>query len=182
MNVALNVLKALRRIEPTRNLITVYEDIDEIINYNGESQVLSMLDGEHNIDNILQLATTNYPEKLGARIINRPSRFDRRVYIGMPEAPAREAYLVKATQDGLEESKLERWTKDTEGLSIAHLRELVAAVYCLDQEYDEVIERLKAMAIQPKGESGFGQAQKVGFSPKKKLAPEWAFQAASSGG
>jgi hypothetical protein len=148
-------LKAIRRIEPNRNLIVVLEDIDEIINYNGESHVLSMLDGENNVDNILHLATTNYPDRLGARIINRPSRFDRRVYVGMPSDEARRAYLDKATRGGLNSEELDKWIKDTKELSIAHLRELVAAVHCLDQPYEDVIERLKQMAVPVKSEEGF---------------------------
>jgi SpoVK/Ycf46/Vps4 family AAA+-type ATPase len=130
-----------------RNIILVYEDIDEIINYNGESTVLSLLDGEHNIDNVLNLATTNYPGLLGARIINRPSRFDRRIYVDMPSQPAREEYLRKACKGNLSAHDLGLWVKDTEGMSIAHLRELVAAVYCLGQDYSGVVERLKKLEI-----------------------------------
>ena len=163
-NVSLAVLclKAIRRVEPTRNLIVVFEDIDEIINYNGEATVLSMLDGENNIDRVLNIATTNYPERLGARIINRPSRFDRRVYIGMPGCDARRVYLQQTTHNGLVPEQLEQWVADTGGMSIAHLRELVAAVYCLDQPYGDVLERLRAMATQPKGDEGFAN-KKMGF-------------------
>lgn len=158
----IQVLKAIRRIEPKRNLIVVLEDIDEIINYNGESQVLSMLDGENNIDNILHLATTNYPERLGARIINRPSRFDRRVAVGMPGADARRVYLKKTTNDGLSADNLDKWVHDTVDLSIAHLRELVAAVYCLEQPYEDVIDRLRAMQVQVKSEEEF-KRKNMGF-------------------
>ena len=163
INLTIACLKAVRRIEPTRNLIVVFEDIDDIINYNGESAVLSLLDGENNIDNILNLATTNYPDRLGARIINRPSRFDRRVFVGMPSEKAREAYLLKATGNGLTSEQVETWVYDTKGMSIAHLRELVAAVYCLEQPYDDVVKRLKAMAKPEKSEDGFTY-NKTGFS------------------
>lgn len=159
-------LKAIRRIEPKRNLIVVFEDIDELIQYQGESGILSMLDGENNVDNILHLATTNYPEKLGARIINRPSRFDRRIFVDMPNAEAREAYLVRATKDGLSNDDLTKWIKDTEKMSIAHLRELVAAVYCLEQPYGEVIDRLKKMSVPVKGDDGFN-GKKMGFASKE---------------
>jgi hypothetical protein len=161
-------LKAIRRIEPDRKLIVVLEDIDEIINFNGESSVLSLLDGENNVDNVLYLATTNYPERLGARIINRPSRFDRRVHVGMPSEEARQAYLIAATNNGLTEFELSEWVADTEGMSIAHLRELVAAVYCLDQPYDDVIDRLKGMAQAIKAISdGFADSS-MGFTNKPK--------------
>jgi hypothetical protein len=162
---AVMCLKAIRKIEPKRNLIIVMEDIDEIINFNGEANVLSLLDGENNVDNVLNLATTNYPERLGARIINRPSRFDRRIYVGMPEEAARREYLRLTTNEGISEGDLEKWVKDTDKLSIAHLRELVAAVYCLDQPYEEVLQRLKDMAEAPKGESGF-RGSSMGFGAK----------------
>lgn len=155
VQLATMALKALKRIEPSRNLICVFEDIDEIIKANGEAIVLSMLDGEHNIGRVLNIATTNYADMLGARIINRPSRFDRRVYIGMPSAEARSHYLNLATAGDLSKTQLKRWTKDTAEMSIAHLRELVAAVYCLDQPYEEVIGRLSEMAKKVKTEDEF---------------------------
>jgi hypothetical protein len=157
-------LKAIKRIEAHRNIIVVFEDIDEIINFNGEANVLSLLDGETSIDRVLNLATTNYPERLGARIINRPSRFDRRVYVGMPSEAARRVYLEKTTNSSLSEADLSQWIADTKDMSIAHLRELVAAVYCLGQSYEEVIKRLAEMSLQPKGETGFKNGKGLGFA------------------
>lgn len=174
VGIALVVLKALRRIEPKRNLITLFEDIDEIINFSGESAVLSMLDGEHNIDNLLQLATTNYPERLGARIVNRPSRFDRRVYVGYPEVPARKSYIEQATKNGLSESELNQWVADTKEMSIAHLRELVAAVYCLEQPYQEVLKRLRDMQVEVKNnDTGFTKARGMGYGGKAPQSSPW---------
>lgn len=173
-NVALAsmALKAIKRIEPNRNLICIFEDIDEIIHSNGESVVLSMLDGEHNVDRVLNLATTNYPDRLGARIINRPSRFDRRVEVGMPTSDSRAYYLRKATSDTLSVDQLAMWVKDSEGMSIAHLRELVAAVYCLDQPYPEVIARLTDMAKQVKVQDEF-KRESMGFGARSKRDSGW---------
>lgn len=167
VNLAIAALKAIRRIEPKRNLIVVMEDIDEIINVNGEAAVLSLLDGENNIDNVLNLATTNYPERLGGRIINRPSRFDRVIRVGMPGPESRKVYLQKTTDGKLTDNQLDLWVADTDGMSIAHLRELVASVYCLDQPYEEVRDRLKAMANQPKGEEEF-RGRNMGFNRARK--------------
>lgn len=175
-NVPLSImcLKAIRRIEPTRNLICVFEDIDEIMQANGESVLLSMLDGEHNLDRVLNIATTNFADRLGARIINRPSRFDRRELVDMPSPDARRYYLVRATAESLSEDDLNEWTIDTAGMSIAHLRELVAAVYCLDQPYSEVIDRLKDMAAKVKAEEEF-KSNRMGFTSgtKAKTSVSW---------
>lgn len=164
-------LRIVRAIEPRRPLIVVMEDVDEIIMRFGEHELLAMLDGEFAIDNVVYLATTNYPERLGARVVNRPSRFDERIYVGMPSQAARVAYLehslTKLGGASLEEydkarKQADRWAKDTEGLSIAHLRELVVAVMCLGQEYDSALKRLRAMCERPKDAEGFDR-RRPGF-------------------
>ena len=140
--ITLAVLPMIRRIEPERPLIVVMEDIDEMIGSYGEHDILSLLDGEKQIDNVVQIATTNYPERLGARILNRPSRFDERIFVGMPSAQSRLTYLQTAIERSgarLETAELHRWRDDTDGLSIAHLRELIAGVLCLNEPYDDVL-------------------------------------------
>lgn len=145
------MLEVLRRIEPLRNVIVVMEDVDELVQRFGEHDLLALLDGESQIDNVVNIATTNYPERLGARIVNRPSRFDERILIDMPNEAAREKYLRHVTKtENMPEEMLHDWVKQTKGFSVAHLRELVVAVFCLSQPFDEVIDRLSKMNYQPK--------------------------------
>ena len=154
-------LEALRRIEPGRRLICIFEDIDEIISVHGEHQILALLDGENQVENIVNVATTNYPERLGARIVNRPSRFDERILVGMPSEAARKVYLRKVCTS-LTQKTLERWVADTDGLSVAHLRELAASVLCLGQPYESVLSRLRTMRHQIREKDALGAS--VGFS------------------
>lgn len=148
-----SAIHILRVIEEKRPLIVLLEDLDEIISNYGEHSLLAMLDGEFQVDNVVFIATSNYPERLGARIVNRPSRFDERVKIGMPIRESRLTYLRHAV-NGLD-LPLDKWAEETEGLSIAHLRELVVAVVCLDQDYASVLGRLRSMEIRPKDDEGF---------------------------
>lgn len=150
------LLTALRTIEPNRPLIVVFEDIDEIIKTYGEHHILALLDGENQIDNCFFAATTNYPGLLGARIVNRPSRFDERIYVGMPSDASRRIYLENIAPELNTVTELNKWVIDTKGFSIAHLREMVSAVLCLEQPYEEVLERLKSMMKRPEDtEDGF---------------------------
>ncbi len=57
-------LKQFREIEPDRPAVVILEDIDTIIENFGESEVLSILDGENSIANVCYIATTNFPENL----------------------------------------------------------------------------------------------------------------------
>jgi energy-coupling factor transporter ATP-binding protein EcfA2 len=163
--VVADALEALRRIEPDRNVIVIFEDIDELIDHNGEHELLALLDGEHQIDNVVNIATTNFPEKLGARICNRPSRFDERIRVGMPDAKARERYLIhilKQEVPAVPHSEIEKWVKDTDGFSVAHLRELAVAITCLKQDYPTVLKRLRSMMTKPTAIEEF--AKKHGVS------------------
>jgi hypothetical protein len=156
-------LRLMRMIEPGRPLIVVCEDVDEIIMQHGEHELLAMLDGEFAIDNVVYVATTNYPERLGARIVNRPSRFDERIYVGMPSQEARCVYLAQAMRKFGYAGEPREWARDTAGLSIAHLRELVAAVLCLEQPYAEVLGRLRSMCERPKGDQDGFERRRLGL-------------------
>jgi hypothetical protein len=62
-----------------------------------------------------------------------------------------------------EQHPVAEWVRETEGMSIAHLKELVVAVTCLEQAEEEVIARLKTMKSAPRStmydsEVGFGTA------------------------
>jgi energy-coupling factor transporter ATP-binding protein EcfA2 len=137
-------LHMLRKIEPTRPLIVVYEDLDALVSNYGEPGYLAMLDGETQIAGVVNVATTNYPERLDPRFVDRPGRFDRVTFVDMPQAEAREAY-IKAKAPDLDEVTRARWVKETEGLSIAHLRELIVATLALGDDGDETITRLQKM-------------------------------------
>lgn len=155
-------LTEIRRIEPERPLICVLEDIDEMVDQYGEHALLALLDGETQIDNVVFVATTNYPERLDQRLVNRPSRFDEIIKIDMPSAEARSVYFrARLNKMELSDAKLVEWVKDTEGLSIAHLKEIVVAVYCLGREYPETLRRLKAMRNALKSSSGRESGFKV---------------------
>jgi len=60
-----------------------------------EQALLQLLDGGIQHSNTVIIATTNYPENLPDRIINRPSRIDRIVEIDMPTREMREIYINK---------------------------------------------------------------------------------------
>lgn len=141
-------MRIFREIEAETPIVILMEDIDSILEVFSESDVLNILDGVDQVEKVVFLATTNYPERLGARILNRPSRFDKRFKIDHPNTESRMLYFkhLLATREAKElDIDLEKWVKDTEKFSIAHLKELFVAVVILGDDYAEAIETLESM-------------------------------------
>ncbi len=153
-------IEVVRKIEPHRRVICLFEDIDSIINRYGEESLLSFLDGESNTNHVLHIATTNYPEKLDPRIVNRPRRFDRVIKIGMPSEVMRRIYLAEKLKIE-DQDELTRYVKGTEGFSFAGLAELVISIKCLDKTFEEACELLRKLMFKKKSSDDFGGA--VGF-------------------
>jgi ATPase family associated with various cellular activities (AAA) len=140
-------LGGIRQIETRRPILTIIEDIETFMGASDESSsaraLLALLDGETQVDHIVHLATTNKPEQLEDRIVKRPGRFDLVVGLNHPVAEARKAYLHNLLKDHVSVEELDAMVDETEGLGLAHLRELVVASYCLGMDRKETLARLR---------------------------------------
>lgn len=159
-------IPTFRKIEPTRPLVVILEDIDSLA---GEdryhtSQLLNILDGVKQIDGVVYIATTNYPEKLQERLTNRPSRFDRRYKIELPNDEIRRAYITnKLNDEDLAGIDLEEWVKRTEGMSLSHLKEVVVSVIVMGRTFEETMDSLEELKKAPKVK----ETKKVGFGTER---------------
>jgi chromosomal replication initiation ATPase DnaA len=161
-----DIIKELRKIEPERPLIVILEDVDSLAGEDRYSttKLLNILDGVNQIDNVVYIATTNYPEKLQERITNRPSRFDRRYQVEMPSREIREAYISKKlTKEDLKRIDLKVWLDKTEGMSLSHLKELVVSVVVMGKTFEDSLSNLEEMKANPKPKKkskgiGFGKS------------------------
>jgi transitional endoplasmic reticulum ATPase len=81
-------LKA-RRMAPC---ILIFEDIDSLVTVSVRSYFLNAVDGLQSNQGILMIGSTNHLERLDPGIAKRPSRFDRKVFFGMPDFDERVQY------------------------------------------------------------------------------------------
>lgn len=162
-HVGTQCLQKLRQIEPLRQVVAVLEDLDALVAQYGETPYLSLLDGESQVDNIVYVATSNYPEKLDRRFLDRPSRFDTLRYIGMPTPAARRAYL-QAKVPELTQIELQDYVKHTDKYSIAHLRELIVLTQCFTYSLPDAIARLNDQRINRPNSEQTPDRIPVGFS------------------
>ena len=153
-----------RKVEPNRFIVVILEDIDAIAGESGyqTSKLLNILDGVKQIEGVVYIATTNYPEKLQERITNRPSRFDRRYKVELPNADIRRTYIKnKLTDNDLSGINIEEWVEKTEGMSLSHLKEVVISVIVMGRTFEETIINLEGLSEKPRikgsGNVGFGK-------------------------
>ena len=157
--------QVFRTIEPDRPLVVMIEDIDNIVTQGHGllSALLNVLDGVNQIENVVYLATTNYPERLQERISNRPSRFDRVYEIPVPTPEVRKFYLLhKLHETDVDKVDVEKWVKETEGLSLSHIKELIVSVLILGKNFDDIIKHFAEMKRPKNSRSGSG-GSKLGF-------------------
>ncbi len=137
-------LERFRQVEPDRPVVCVFEDIDAMIANWGDSDLLQWLDGNHQVNKAVNLASTNYPEKLDRRIVSRPRRFDRILRIDSPDARLRQAYLARKVPEQDPEER-RQWVEKTEGLTFAALAELIISVKCLENDFEETVKLLQEL-------------------------------------
>lgn len=157
------MLKDIRTIDSDINLVVIFEDLDGLLKSDEKSSYLNILDGGLAINNILFIATTNFPEFLETNITDRPSRFDDIICVKGLNENARykyiESMLGKFPENSLD---IETLTKDTSDMSLSHIKELVVSVCILKRDYAETLNRLKEMSNKLSS-SSYNNSYKIGF-------------------
>lgn len=144
--VIMRFLTDFAKIEENRKSIVILEDIDSLIHNHGESVYLEMLDSAKTINNVLFIATTNYPQHLDPRIYNRPGRFSHVIKIGLPGPKTRKAYLEAILKNHRDVAEI---VEKSEGFTIDHLTSLVNAVYREKKALNAEITRLRTLFKVP---------------------------------
>ena len=152
----------LRKVEPDRFIVCLFEDLEALIREWGEKTILAILDGESQVNKVLNIATTNYPEMLDPRIVGRPRRFDRVIRIDWPCAATRGYYFEHKLK--IDKAELDVWVSKTDKFSFAACAELVISVKCLGKDLDETVAILrKLMESKPNSKDYNVNGAPLGF-------------------
>lgn len=138
--ILLKAFKVLEDIQPEVQTMVIFEELDQLAKRH-EDDLLHILDGEVQKENIIFMATTNFIDEVPRRLC-RPGRFSTILKVDFPGAAARKFYLEQKLLPR-DHSEIDLWVQKTDGLSIDELKETVLAVKCLGQSLDQVLSRLK---------------------------------------
>jgi hypothetical protein len=133
--------------------LVIGEDIDKSFKHHDAEALLEVLDGNSSYTNVFYLFTTNFKERLPARLIARPGRVDRVVAVGFPSVEDKSAYLKGVFPDEDVISLMSIANMD-ETHSYADVKELATRMFVFGQEdLQAVAKELKLVkAMFPNGE------------------------------
>jgi SpoVK/Ycf46/Vps4 family AAA+-type ATPase len=137
--------------------------------------LLQLLDGNTQFDNVVTIATTNYPQILEKRFTCRPSRFNLVIEYKKPNDEVRRSYITMKLKDAgfdVESTKvkkdIERLVGKTEGYTFDFVKEVIQGIY-VDQIDEKVLfDRLNDI-IKKNGRVCVSEEEtkKIGFSLKE---------------
>ena len=156
-NLVAPAVKAIRELDPNVSVLVIFEEFETIAE---TDDMLSLLDGQNQVDNIVFLATTNYISRIPARIKSRPSRFATVIEVGVPSKEARIVYFNAKLADE-DKKHLNELVEKTEGFVIDQLKDIIVSVFCLGLSIDEAVLKILEMEHEGVGDSDMNEALKV---------------------
>lgn len=167
------VMERFRNVEPNRKVVTIIEDFERLANHeNYTALLLQTLDGNGQFDNVVTIATTNYPEILEKRFTCRPSRFNLVIEYKKPNADIRKAYIeMKLSDSGIDindenvKADIERYVAKTEGYTFDFVKEVVQGIYVDGISEVAIFDRLEEL-IKRNGKIKVteDEAKRIGFT------------------
>lgn len=133
------VFRVLDKLQPETRVLVIFEELDELIRNHGEGPFLHVLDGEVQKHNAMFIATTNYIDKVPARI-RRPGRFPVRLEVGLPSLEARRHYVNLKLNDTHTASVI---AELTDGFNIDQLKDVIRAHYCMKKPLTATLNELR---------------------------------------
>jgi ATPase family associated with various cellular activities (AAA) len=148
-----NMRRVFARARRSAPCLVVLEDLDSLIEDENRAFLLNELDGFADNDGVVVIASTNHPEKLDPAILDRPSRFDRKYYFSLPEAPERLAYIQHWNQALQPEMRL----ADSEAMAIAECSDRFSFAFMKELFLSAMMEWVGAQ-VSGQASGGMGQA------------------------
>jgi len=133
-----------RELQPA---VLFIEDVDRCLQGSTLDAIKTQMDGLESNEGILTILSTNFPEQLPKTLIDRPGRFDDVIEFTLPDTVLRLKVLwLYSKTMGIKDKKytLAKIAKMSEGLTPAHLKEVLISAYISNETSELTFEDLKS--------------------------------------
>ncbi len=143
-----NLIKEIHKVEPGRGVLVFWEEVDTTIQQS-ERAMLQLLDGPNQHADVVYMMTTNYVDRIPARIFQRCRRIPFAVEFTYPTRETREVFFqAKVPARHLPNVNLDEWLEATDGYTLDQCAQLVVSVLAFKRTLADVmkdIERRKEL-------------------------------------
>jgi transitional endoplasmic reticulum ATPase len=164
-----SIKDVFQRARAAAPCVLVLEDLENLVHDGTLSYFLNQIDGEGSNNGIFLIATASKPERLDPALANRPSRFDRKYFLGPPNKDLRVTYAMHWRKKICGKPNAIHFPVEltttvaelTEGFSFAHLQEVfVAALFSMIPGNEETLGDEE----EPEKEEGEGRVASNPFA------------------
>lgn len=156
-----NVLQQVRAVHPNMLIFNVMEDLDRH-DADDFEDLLDILDGKQQVNNIVHMATTNYIGELDERLTKRPGRFDDVITVAPPSAEVRKSFFAQLIPtDEQTPGLIDKLVKVSDGFLYSHMKGLAVDHMVLGKPIDALAKELRTQIptqITPKKRRGLTTA------------------------
>ncbi len=134
-------------IKQNKKVFVVIEEIASLLENYGVKSISDILKKTYNEDGVYIIATTNFEERVGQYISDRPGMFEQKMLIDYPDDIDRNLYIKLLINkfNVKTKIKIDKISLDTEGLSLSHIKNFIESVFVFGYNYEEILEDLKSM-------------------------------------
>ena len=134
-------------IKQNTKVFVVIEEIASFLENYGIKAMADILKKTSNEDGVYLIATTNFEERVGQYISDKPGMFEQKMLIDYPDDIDRNLYIKLLIEKFNIKTKIKinKISSDTEGLSLSHIKNLIESVFVFGYNYEETLEDLKTM-------------------------------------
>jgi SpoVK/Ycf46/Vps4 family AAA+-type ATPase len=130
------------------DILIIMEDFGVSLEKYGISAAKNILKSNENKDGVYFIATTNFESKIAEFLTDKPGMFEEKFFIEYPDDVERGQYIRSFCENldiKITKSKIGKMSKDTHGLAIGHIKNLIESVELYGYNYSEKLEELKEM-------------------------------------
>jgi SpoVK/Ycf46/Vps4 family AAA+-type ATPase len=142
------IISSIQEGNKNVNILVILEEIGIILEKYGLFPIKNLLKSNENVDGVYMLATTNFEEKIAEFLTDKPGMFEEKFFIEYPDEVERGQY-IKILSDKLElkfpKNKISKISKDTDGMSIGNIKNLIESTELYGYNYSDKLEELNEM-------------------------------------
>jgi SpoVK/Ycf46/Vps4 family AAA+-type ATPase len=139
------VLSYISEEDRDAKVMVILEDIGILLEKYGIPSVVSIFKSKDNVDGVYIIATTNYEERVGEYLSDKPGVFEEKFLIDYPSLANRKKYIKLLSEKFNLKIDIKKFSDDTDGLSLGHIKNLVESVCLFDYKYEDKLEELREM-------------------------------------